>query len=215
MIMTRQYLFLPGNKWILMTLALLFFSCSPTRKFDYRQAYKFKYLRHHQKPDSTPPENLMASRTGVVLLPEPVFAEQYIREGLSVPPAPQRQKVDMQGIYPEENDLAIGPGSAYAGTSTGLGEEPEFKPPETGHRLGKYEKRALKKEIKKRRKQRKPGLFRDAHPALKGFIWVAIGLGVVLLSILLIPAELISLILVIIGFGLVAFGFIKMLLVLI
>jgi hypothetical protein len=65
--------------------------------------------------------------------------------------------------------------------------------------------------IAQKRKPKGNSLFANTHPALQGFIFVVIGFGVVLLGTLLGGAQIVSTIVIILGFVIAIYGFIKIL----
>ncbi len=182
---------------------LLLLSCTTGKKFNYQTAYKFKYIQH-QEEDESLPHILSQART---LIPEghpenpPALKELHDPDlTASITPG-----INSTLNYKPELNRVLETESRERATDVQKADKKEVP--------GKI--KDIKRKNKKIRKRRKPSMYEDTHPALKGFIWVAFGLGVILAAVILVPAEVISLILVIIGFGLVAFGFIKILSVLI
>ena len=178
----------------------LIIGCSPSRRFDYRTAYKFRYIEHHTNKDTVPPDQLSARLpdyqeinldNSVILKPQVPEVENSL---------PDQLTEKKPGLSSSEIT-----GSKIIIPNLSMQEKKELRK-NTIRKL-----KEVKKEYRKIKKRRKGSGFSNIHPRLQGFIFVAIGLGVVLVSATLISAQTLSVILVILGFGLVAFGFLKIL----
>ena len=172
-------------------VAFLFCRCASSKKFDYHSAYKFKYTRHVTSED----------KQSDLLKLEPRWDEYY---------ALAEEKSGM------ETHLTI-----HEFESPTM-EQPEVNASPVGakeSRISKKEKKELKAEIKSiiksiRRndiqKKEKATDYRNTPPAFKGFIFAIIGFGVILLSVL-INVEALSAILLVVGFIIIGYGLLKIL----
>ncbi len=175
-------------------LLCLITSCSTTRKFDFKTAYKFKYLKYPEiKKDNQTPQ-LLASNGKVIALAE---------KKNTIP-----ETIRMQANIEIRNSGVI---KSAEKKSPGNLKEKTIAREKAGQSVQTKESKLEVAGVKKINKISRKAGFSDLHPALQGFLFVVFGFGLVLVGSLLGATHLIPLILVIAGFALVIFGFYKML----
>ena len=181
------------TRTILLAVFVTFFLCRcvSSRKFDYHTAYKFNYIEHH--PDDNKPGDLIKL--------EPRWDEIYV-SALENP--------NLKAHIPThkfEVSRQHQPGSHAVSVDTRKSI------------ISKKEKRELKAEFKsiiksiRRNDVKKMEMtsdYRNTHPAFKGFIFVVIGFGVILASVLINLGTL-SAILLVVGFIIIGYGLLKIL----
>lgn len=184
-------------------LLLTLVNCSPVRNFNYHSAYKFKYIQVQSDQAETSPSKLIEAQVSDK-------SEYYEASQINSPFIPASGKL----ATPDHPiTLPLTPVELKKSDSPLSGHEDNLfnSEKENYQKEVSKETKHVKRAQRKIKKRRRGSAFGDIHPRLKGFIWVVIGLGVVLVGVILIPVEVLSLIAIILGFGLVAFGFLKIL----
>jgi hypothetical protein len=174
---------------ILLLLISIFSSCTIGRKFDYRSAYKFKYLRYEKQTmnDSLPSFLVFCDKKGIPW-----------------------ERLNIIQLQMRENPIRNKSINGYQARKIINSDVAQSK-------LNKVYKRKftevnvmsvqeLKKNTNKTATRLNSG-FHDLHPALQGFLIVAIGFGVVLTGALLGSLPTLSTILIIGGLVVAAIGF--------
>ena len=177
-----------------LALIVLICSCTTTRKFDFRSAYKFRYLRydHVNKTDSVIP--LLASADKHMLAPAtaPVIPEIKFTEKSAMKHKTTRSAI----LSHESRETGILNNSLSADRySAGKTAVIPFK---------KY-------DLKSEKHINRTSGFVDLHPAFQGFIFVALGFGLIVAGSIITGIEVLPVVLLVAGIALVIFGFIKIL----
>lgn len=175
-------------------LIVLLCSCTASRKFDFNAAYKFKYLRYNpvQVTDSVPPllasaEKLMLAPAGPPVIPELRIKEKYIPSQKKIKPVCKKKYMTVKDDYR----------NSYTAERYSAGKTAVI-PFKTYNRKGiKHIKNTMG--------------FGDLHPAFQGFIFVAIGFGLIVAGSVITGIQILPVVLIIGGIALVVFGFIKIL----
>ena len=175
-------------------LIFLLASCTASRKFDFNSAYKFSYLRYHPSPlnDSVPP--LMVSSDHQVLTPsgQPVIPDLEF-QGKTIPinkktmQARVKKPAVVKHVFRNSDTV-----EKYTDGETEVIPLKTF----TGKHIKHHQSTAG---------------FSDLHPAFQGFIFVALGFGLIVAGSVIIGVQVIPVVLIVGGIALAVYGFVKIL----
>ncbi len=206
------------SKMALIFIGLIIYvltGCTPSKKFDFQAAYKFKYIEHSQKDQHVGirPSSFLVSSEEKSIVPgiTPADRRGIINEHIHVNMAAGNLRIRSAGMAERklvDNEyIPIEKSREIESGRVDTEELLEVKPGQTGFRSGMNESRDIA-DIEKIQERK---AWKDSPPQFKGFVYTAVGFGVVLAGILIGSPQFLSLSLVILGFGIVGFGFMKML----